>query len=158
MKGKYQIKNTKYNIFINCLSLILLIGISLYLILNWNDIPDKIPGHYNLSGVVDRWGSKNELWTFPITSVILYIGITILERFPQVWNTGIEIKEKNRDQVYRIIKDLLVTVKGVLVDVFVFLTANSVLQKSMPVWFLPVFLILVFGTIGITIARLLKVE
>ena len=39
-------------------------------------LPDEIPMHYNLSGQVDRWGSKYEMLVFPALSV-LYGGIML---------------------------------------------------------------------------------
>ncbi|MFR4767320.1 MAG: hypothetical protein ACLUAF_15410 [Paraclostridium sordellii] len=40
-------KRNKYDVGINFICLILLFGISIYLYINWNKLPDKIPGHYN---------------------------------------------------------------------------------------------------------------
>ncbi len=34
-------------------------------------LPDNIPAHYNISGQVDRWGSKYEMLVFPTLSMIL---------------------------------------------------------------------------------------
>lgn len=28
--------------------------------------PDKVPMHYDVSGNIDRWGSKNEQFIFPV--------------------------------------------------------------------------------------------
>ncbi|QHQ59811.1 DUF1648 domain-containing protein [Anaerocolumna sedimenticola] len=158
MKDRFIIKKTKYDIFMNSICFILLIGVFLYLILNWSNIPDKIPGHYNALGTVDRWGDKNEIWLCPIISVLFYIALSVLERFPGAWNTGIQVTEKNREQVYRLLKNMLVTLKVIVVADFVFISVNSALTKPMPAWFLPVFLILLFGTIVIFISKLLKLR
>lgn len=156
MKDDFKIKKTPYRIVMNIICLLMIIGIFLYLIVNWGNIPDKIPGHYDFAGNVDRWGNKSELWICPIITVILYIGLSIIEKFPQIWNTGVEVTEKNREQVYGILRNMLVTLKGIMVAVFVFITVYSKSAKPMPIWFLPVFLILVFGAIIISIKKLLK--
>ncbi|WMJ86018.1 DUF1648 domain-containing protein [Anaerocolumna sp. MB42-C2] len=158
MKERIIIKRTKYDVIMNCLSYILLIGIVLYLFLNWSHIPDKIPGHYNALGMVDRWGNKNELWICPIIGVILVIGITLIEKFPQAWNVGIQVTEQNKERVYRLLKNMIVTEKGVIAAVFVFITVKSALAEPLPIWFLPVFLILLFGSIGISINKLMKLR
>lgn len=54
---------------------------------------------------------------------------------------------ENKERVYRILKNMLNIVKLIMVVVFVYLTINSVKAISLTVWFLPVFLILVFGSI-----------
>jgi hypothetical protein len=121
----------------------------IYLFLNWNSIPEKIPGHYNAMGKIDRMGSKKELLVLPIISWLMYLGMTALERFPQIWNTGVTVTEENKERVYRVLKNMLSTMKLIVVAVFVYLTINSSQAISLSVWFLPVFITLMFGSIYI---------
>lgn len=44
----------------------------LWLLLNWWNIPEQIPGHYNAAGAVDRWGSKAELWFLPVFVALMF--------------------------------------------------------------------------------------
>lgn len=39
----------------------------------WGRIPDRIPGHYNAAGEIDRWTGKWELFLLPAFGVILYM-------------------------------------------------------------------------------------
>jgi uncharacterized membrane protein len=151
-----KIKRNGYDIFVGVVCIVLLIGTLIYLCLNWSNIPDKIAGHYNAAGVADRLGNKGELIITPIIAWILYIGLTIIECFPQIWNTGVQINEKNKDKVYRILKNLLITEKLLIVSVFTFITINQSLSKELPVWFLPVFLLLIFGSLILFIIKLIK--
>ena len=141
-----KIKRSKYDIAVNLICLILLFGIIIYLGMNWNNISDQIPGHYNAVGEVDRWGKKGELLILPIIGWILYLGLTAAEHFPQIWNTGVAVTEENQEQVYRILKNMIGTIKLLMAAVFVFLSVNSASAKKLPVWFLPVFLILMLGS------------
>ncbi|WP_283606867.1 hypothetical protein [Faecalispora anaeroviscerum] len=77
----------------------------------------------------------------------MYIGITVLERFPQVWNTGVTITEENKTRIYRILKDMIGTTKLIMVIVFDYLGLNSASSEHLPIWFLPGFLILLFGSL-----------
>lgn len=142
-----KINKTKYELISNILCLLLLTGAIIYLGINWTNIPEKIPGHYNFAGEVDRWGNKKELLFVPILAWVLYLGMSVVERFPKLWNTGVEVTEENKERVYPILKKLLVTVKLLVVVVFTFLTINSIQGKDMPIWFVPVFLIIMFGSI-----------
>lgn len=46
----------------------------LYLAYVWNQLPAKVPLHYNIKGEIDRYGDKSELILIPIlTSVLMYI-------------------------------------------------------------------------------------
>lgn len=153
-----KLKRSKYDILINTACLILLVGIIVFLGVNWHTIPDKIPGHYNASGIINRWGNKGELWIVPVIAWIMYLGITALEHFPQIWNTGVEVTKENKERVYWILKNLIGTVKLIMSAVFVFLTVNSAFAVRLPVWFLPVFLILIFGSVIIFIVKLAKAK
>lgn len=152
------IKRSKYDVTINLICLLLLSGIVVYLLLNWNNIPDKIPGHYNAMGQVDRWGNKGELLVLPIIGWIMYIGITVLEHFPQVWNTGVTVTEENKARIYPILKNMIGTTKLLVVGVFVFLAINSALAKSLPIWFFSIFLVLMFGSIIFFVVKLTRAK
>lgn len=153
-----KIRRNGYDIAANILCLLLLIGIPIYLFINWSNIPDRIPGHYNAMGEVDRMGSKNELLLLPIVNILMYAGFSVVECFPQIWNTGVRVTEANKERVYRTIKSLISTLKLIIVAVFSFLSINSSLSLPLSVWYLPVFLILIFGSILFFILRLHRVS
>ena len=153
-----KVKNNIYDIFVEMVCLILLIGVLAYLFLNWSSVPDKIPGHYNVMGKIDRMGSKGELVILPIIGWLMYLVMTVIGKFPQIWNTGVTVTEENKERVYRITKNLLNTVKLIMVAVFVYLTINSSQAISLTVWFLPVFLILLFGSMIFFFIKLVRVK
>ena len=156
--SKLILKRSWYDLFANTLCLVLLIGILIYLIINWNSIPDKLPGHYNAVGEIDRMGNKGELLVLPIINWLMYLGMTAVERFPSVWNTGVRVTEENRERVYRTIKNMLSTMKLIIVAVFSYLTINSARALPLSPGFLPAFLILIFGSIILYIIRLVRVS
>lgn len=151
-----KLKKNKYDIFVEIVCLILLIGVCIYLILNWVNIPDRIPGHYNAMGEIDRMGSKKELLFLLIIAWLMYLGLTVIEKFPQIWNTGVIVTEKNKECVYRVLKSMLSTMKLIIVATFVFLTINTSQAISLPVWFSPIFLILMFGSMIFFIIKLVR--
>lgn len=151
-----KIKRNGYDIFINAACPVLLLGILVFLALRWRDIPDRIPGHYNAAGVVDRWGKKGELLVVPIISWIMYIGMTLVECFPHIWNTGARVTKQNEARVYRIIKNLIGTMKLLFVLNFTSLTMNSSFSRALPQWHLPVLLMLVFGSLIFFIIKLVR--
>ena len=84
--------------------------------------------------------------------------ITLIERFPQIWNTGVRVTEENRTQVYRLLKNLIAWVKMLVLLVFGSLTVLSSLSLNLPVWFLLVFLALLFGVVAYYIVRLTRLR
>ncbi|MDR1159852.1 MAG: DUF1648 domain-containing protein [Syntrophomonadaceae bacterium] len=153
-----KVKNRKFDIVINIICLLLLLGITVYLAVNWNNIPGKVPGHYNAMGEIDRWGNKNELLIMTVIAWIIYFLMTILEGFPRIWNTGVAVTEENKERVYRILKSVLSATKLLVVATFAYLTIISSLFKELPSWFLPVFLFIILGSMIWLIVKLFKAK
>ena len=154
MDEPIKIERNALDILESIVSLLSIVGVVVYLILAWNTIPDKIPGHYNAAGEVNRWGSKSELIVLPIMSVLLYGLITLIERYPQIWNTGVRVTEENRAAVYRLLKSMISLVKMLVLLVLASLTVLSSLSLSLPIWYLPAFIVVLFGTIASFVFRL----
>ena len=137
---------------------VILVYCWLNLILSWNGIPESIPGHYNAAGVADRWGSRMELWILPAVTTVFYIGISIVERFPGIWNTGVEVTEENRERVYGVLLFMITAMKLLLCADFTVMSGYQIRQENLPVWFLPVFLVLTFAVVVGPIIRLNQVK
>jgi len=153
-----KMKRNRLDIFSDIIAVTLLAGVTLYLALVWDRLPEWIPAHYNAQGLPDRMGSKAELWFLPATGWFLYALLSVVSRYPQIWNTGVKVTEANAERVRRVIQNLLRTMKMILASAFVYLTVSSANVLSLCVWFLPVFLILTFGTIGYCIWQLIRVR
>lgn len=151
-----KLKKTAWDWITEALSLALVFGTILYLIVMWKSIPDTIPAHYNAAGEVNRWGGKSELLMLPIIGGILYFFITLIQQYPQAWNTGVTVTEENRERVYRILRNLIGTTKLMMLLVFSSLTVLSSLGLALPIWYLGVFLVLLFGSITFFIVQLSK--
>ena len=158
MDKSIKIERNALDVLEAIVSLSCLVGVSLYLILAWSTIPAQIPAHYNAAGEVNRWGSKSELIILPIISWLIYGMITLIERFPQAWNTGVRVTEENRAVVYRLLKNMIACVKMITLSIFSCLTVLSSLARNLPMWFLLAFLVLLFGTIAYYIVKLTRLR
>ncbi len=153
-----KIKRGKFDIILNALCLIMLIGTIIFLIIVWYKIPYKVPMHHDFAGNINRWGSKSEVIILPVMTWIMYVFMTTIEKFPQVWNTGVQVTKENREIVYSILFHLISTIKFIVVCVFTYITVQTVLSSELSAWFLPVFLLVIFGDLSYWIWRLLKVK
>ncbi len=91
-------------------------------IVNYSNLPDSIPTHYNAAGKIDGFGSKSTIWLLPAVATVLFIIMTILNRFPHIFNYPTTITEKNALKQYtnatrliRYLKFIIVVVLGLLV-------------------------------------------
>ena len=153
-----KIENTKADRILDLIGWIMLIGTLAYLILGWSSFPDQIPMHYNGAGEIDRWGGKGEIIIIEVVMWILYLGIGLVEKYPQIWNTGVEVTPQNREKVYRILKYMLKTLKTLTALIFAYLIVNSLQGTPLPGWFTPVTLILVFGDMAFWMVLLYRIR
>ena len=86
--------NTGFQKALNLFSILVLILSFLYPLLKWNQIPDTIITHWGFSGQPDGWGPKGTIWIIPVVSLVLYLPLTIMERFPSIWNVPVRTTHK----------------------------------------------------------------
>jgi uncharacterized membrane protein len=56
-----------------------LLALTFYLVFSsYTTLPESIPTHFNLQGLPDDWGSRNELFIFPAISIFIYALLTIV--------------------------------------------------------------------------------
>jgi hypothetical protein len=67
------------------------IGIVALLFLGWitwralagpDHLPDRIPTHFDIAGQPNGWGSPDSLWLLPAFGLLIYLTISVVERFP----------------------------------------------------------------------------
>ena len=153
-----KINNNKIDILMEVLCLVLLVGVTIYLGINWSSLPNKIPAHYDFAGNIDRWGKKGELLIVPIMSWVLYVMITGVEQIPAIWNTGVKVTVENRYRVYRVLKYMVKSLKLIMVVDFSYMTIQSLSGQSLPGWFTLLFLVIIFGDLIFWLWRLYKVK
>ena len=151
-----EIKHNKLDTIAEVFCMILLIVTTLYTIYMYIQLPEKIPIHYNAAGVIDRYGNKLEIFILLIVTWVMYIGLSLVTRVPQFWNTGVSVTAENKDRVYRILKNMLKIIKMEIIVIFCYLIYNTTTLYNLPKWFVPVFLVLLFSTMLISFIILIK--
>jgi len=146
----------KYVSTINIICMVQFIAIILYLIIGWNSFPEQIPGHFNAAGEVTRYDGRGALLIGPIVGGLLFGGLVLLGRFPQVWNTGVKVTEENRERIYRIVGNLIATMSLAITTSFVFITIVQSTASRLPSWFTPASLAATFVPMLFFIVKLIK--
>lgn len=88
---------------------VFVLGIA-YILLRYPHLPDRIPSHFNASGVPDGWSSKNALFIVPLFAIVLYFSIDALLAFPHQFNYTRKITEENAEPEYRRGMHLLIAI------------------------------------------------
>nr|WP_285847194.1 DUF1648 domain-containing protein [Sporosarcina luteola] len=132
----------------------------LYLAGIMSNLPDQVPAHYNALGEVNRWGSKWELILLPGIAAFLAVIMTFLEKHPE-WHNYRKLNESNIKFQYRNSRLLMNVLKNECVLLFVFLTYKTEQVAlgsvdSLSIAFLPIFLVIIFGSMVFFIIRSYK--
>lgn len=161
-RPKLKLKMTLFEKVLNGITIILFLGSLLYLFINWAALPAEVPAHYNAIGEVDRWGSKWEMIIIPIIGVAMWTGITILEKYPHVYNY-INLTKDNVEVQYLNARLMLNVIKNSITAVFSYIIWKDIqvslgYHESLGTWFLPAFIIILFVPMGYFIIRSLRLS
>ena len=118
-------------------------------ITNYTNLPDIIPIHYNGSGQADGFGGKGNILTLPLVATVLFIGLTILNKFPQVFNYPTNITTDNALIQYISATRMIRYLKLIIVVIFGLIALQTIRNvngqtRGLGVWFLPLTLGLIF--------------
>ena len=141
-RPRIELKLTQIDKILEIFGWIAIFGIWTLTLTNYFELPEIIPTHYNGTGEADRFGNKTNIFTLPIISTILFIGLTILNKNPHVFNYPSEITKENALHQYTNATRMMRVLKLVIVLIFgliVFKTIQNVNGNAdgLGTWFLP---------------------
>ena len=107
------------------------------------------------------WGGKGSLQILPFVVLGLYVLLTVVGRFPHTFNYLIEITEHNARYQYQNARTMMSWLKVDLTIVFGYIqwkTVQVALGRAtgLGAGFVLIFLVVLFGTIGYYIYRMVK--
>lgn len=142
---KIKLPVTLYQHIFSILSFLLLAGQILCLILRWNHMPDEIPTHFGWNGQADAYGSKESVILLPVMSILIYLLMIFVERFPELWNVPGHVTPNNIGWIYGNVKSMLVSTKFGICFIFFYINFCTVFCRDMGAWFMPVSLLYLAG-------------
>jgi uncharacterized membrane protein len=86
--------------------------------INYSQLPDIIPTHFNGFGNADGFGSKISILMLPLIATVLFLLLSFLNRFPHVFNYPFNITTENAYKSYRNATRLIRLIKLIVVIVF----------------------------------------
>jgi uncharacterized membrane protein len=92
----------------------------------YSKLPVEIPGHFNLLGQVDAYGKRETIWLLPGVGLFLYVGLTVLNRYPWIFNYPVKVTKDNAPNCYRTGTRIIRMVKVFIVLLFLFLTFKTI--------------------------------
>ena len=147
---KLEIKLTAIDKAIELAGWFSIVVIWVLAIINYNDLPDIIPTHYNATGKADSFGGKATILTLPLIVTILFAGLTAINKFPHIFNYPANITKENAQRQYTMVTRLIRYLKLVIVIIFGFITYQTIQNAGgkadgLGKCFLPIMLATVFA-------------
>lgn len=118
-------------------------------ITSYTNLPDTIPIHYNSAGYADGFGGKATILTLPLIATILFIGMTILNKFPHIFNYPTNITADNAFRQYTNATRLIRYLKFTIVIIFGLIELRTIRNvngqtNGLGIWFFPLTIGLIF--------------
>lgn len=134
----------------------LLFAATIFVILNWHQVPDEIPIHYNFSGEVDRYGGKGALIFMMILAWVLLVVFSVISKCPNCWNMPVKVTDENKDKLYSITKMMLEIVKPIACLLFAIMMINAASVVSLPQWIIMALALAIVLVIVVSICLMYK--
>lgn len=148
-RPKIKLVPTTSDKLVDLLGWLILLVLWGWTISHYSALPETIPTHFNGAGEADGFGSKVSIFGLPVIATLLFIGLTVLNRYPHIFNYPSPVRQDNALLLYTLATRMLRYLKLVLVIVFggiEFMTIQHVTGEAtgLGVWFLPLTLVLIF--------------
>ncbi len=149
IRPKLKLQLTPIDKGIEILGFLILILHWIWVVVTFTKLPDIIPTHFNARGEVDGFGSKVSILTLPVIATIIYIVLTIINKYPHNFNYLVKITEYNALRQYTNVTKMVRVLKVVVVAVFFLITfettqVSAEKTNELSVWFLPLILGMTF--------------
>lgn len=142
-RPKIVIKLSGTDRMIEALCWLLLGAMWAYTFLNYSSLPEKIPVHFNGAGVADDYGTRATIFLFTGIGTLIFIGLTVLNKYPHSYNYLEKITEDNAltkyTQATKMVRELKLSMTLIL-----FISVHEICQiangksEGFGLWFLPV--------------------
>ncbi len=160
-RPKIKIETDTSDRITEVLSIISLVILVIVVAFYYSGLPDSVPVHYDLKGVPDRYGNKSTLLILPAVGIILYLGLTIITRFPHAFNYPVKITTDNARKQYTIAIRMLRIVKFMVIVMFTIITYTSIKTaigeyNGLGAWLIPLFMVAITLVIGYYLLMAIK--
>ena len=162
-RPKIDLEKDAFDWVIEILGFLLLGALIIFPLYLYKTLPERISIHYNALGEADSFSSKNTIWILPAIGVVMFVGLTILNRFPHIFNYPTEITEKNAASQYHNATKLIRVLNLLIVGTFFYISIQTMLGArnediGLGSWFLPVFFVAILAPVICYIYRAIKTK
>lgn len=149
-----DIPHTSLEVGLEVVALGVLFGMVATVALFWSSLPPLVPSHFDIFGTVDAWSDKRTILILPVVGLGLYAMLTITNHYPHKFNYAWPITLQNAERQYQLAHSLMIWLKMEVMLLFAYLEWTTIgmalgQTNSLGLFFLPLALVALFGTLGV---------
>ncbi|MGP8174276.1 MAG: DUF1648 domain-containing protein [Terracidiphilus sp.] len=141
------------------LEVVSLAGLAVLFWITWrafygpDPLPARIPTHFDIAGNPNGWGSPSSLLLLPAVALAIYLGMTVVSKFPSAFNYPVRVTPENRPRLQALTLQMIAWLKTEMICLFAWIQWAIVASArqgrlSMSPAEIPLFILAVFATIG----------
>lgn len=133
----------------------ILIGTLVYILFEWNHLPDIIPSHFNGVGEIDGYGAKSSVFIIFMFMAMIHVGFVNLKKNIEVRTLPISIQIPKNTHIHRVIFTMLTIAHFVCMFSILLLMIYAIRGTNLPSLFPCLMMIGIFLPIGIILIELI---
>ena len=98
----------------------------LFVLYYYPNLPEMIPTHFDFNGVPDHYKQKEYIWFLPLLTIITYVSLLVVKRYPRILNYPVKITEENAEDQYNNAINLITVINLIIVISFSYLVYSKV--------------------------------
>ena len=135
---------------------LLLMGTTIFVLINWTQMPAQIPLHYDFAGNVTDYGGKAAIIPILAITWVIFVLMTVLVKFPKTWNIPVAITKENFERVYSITRGMMEVVKFEAVHLMIVTIISAVKGVELPLVLMIILMVVILLTVVIGLYLLFK--
>ncbi len=156
-KTSYETKMNPLQKGLEVVSTAILLGMLIFVLVKFPQLPDQIPKQYDLLGEISAWGRPRSILFVPIFCVVVYGVILFMMIFPSIWRMPKAVNREHQLYMQNVFIYMLCLVKLETFGLAAYLTyCKAMLMNANTYVSLLVDLTLI-ATLVIGVYRLLKI-
>jgi hypothetical protein len=126
-----------------------------------DQLPERIPVHFDAMGRPNAWGSPAMVLVLPATTLIIYLLFTVVTSFPGAFKYPVKVTSLNRRRLHDLALDLMAWLKAEIVSLLTWMQWVTIAVARNPERHLPAMtvaaLVVVFATVTFYSVLMFKV-
>ncbi|WP_040278940.1 DUF1648 domain-containing protein [Psychroserpens damuponensis] len=100
-RPRIKVPTEPLDVVVDLISVTIYIVLIVYTAINYGELSNIIPIHFNAAGEADGFGDKTYVWLLPAIGIVTFILLFVLNKFPHIHNYMVNITEDNALKNYR---------------------------------------------------------